>query len=231
MKKVFVIAGASTGIGYSLSVMLLKKGHKVIGISRSIESTDLIENEGFIPISADLTEFEEILKVEAKIATILTSCGEEIFSLVNCVGDGLHKSFYDLSEEDFTNSLRINLFPSIFLTQRLLKFIRKPYGTICNISSIAGIKPFANWSMYCASKYALEGFMASIREELRDEKMRVINVRPGSVDTPSYAHLSKQAKIDFIDPVSVANLITNILLLENNATVEDVFINNTVGDL
>jgi short-subunit dehydrogenase len=230
MKKKFVISGASTGIGYSLATKLLSEGHTVIGVSRTINKSDLVRYQNFIPLAADLTKMEQITKIDSFIGELLKN-EKEVFALINCIGDGMNKKFLELTEKDYFSCLSLNLFPSIFLTQSLLKYIRQPYGTVCNISSIAGIKPFANWSMYCASKYALEGFMASIREELRKEKIRVINIRPGSVDTPSYSHLSSEAKVDFINPTSVAKLISDILFLEDNATVEDVFINNTVGDL
>src|SRR5438552_14443220 len=58
-----------------------------------------------------------------------------------------------------------------------------PGSSIVNILSIAAKTGFANWSAYCMSKFALEGFSQSVREELRERKIRVINVYPAATDT------------------------------------------------
>jgi hypothetical protein len=56
-------------------------------------------------------------------------------------------------------------------------------------------------------------------------------VRPGSVDTPIYEHLSIEEKRDFIDPATIAHIIFALLDIPQKAVVEDIFINNSVGDL
>ena len=59
----------------------------------------------------------------------------------------------------------------------------KAGASIVNILSIAAKTGFANWSSYCMSKFALEGFSQSIREELRPRGIRVLNIYPAATDT------------------------------------------------
>lgn len=226
-KKIIVIAGASSGLGYSLAELMIKEGHIVVGISRTIESCDLVRKKSFIPIPANLTKMNEIIGCVEKINSNIG----EIDCVINCVGEGLNKSFLDITNQDFINTMNTNLFATIFFTQQIYPLIRKPFGLICNISSIAGIKPFPFWSLYCAAKYGLEGFTSALREELRSDLIKVVSVRLGSVDTPSYKHLSSELKKDFMGQKSTAKLIHDCLFSEDNATVEEIFINNTVGDI
>ncbi len=102
---------------------------------------------------------------------------------------------------------------------------------MCQISSIAGIRGFSNWSIYSATKFALEGFSASLREELRTQGIRVMVIRPGSVDTPFYKHLPEITKTGFLKPESVARLAVAAILSETNASVDNIEINNSQGDL
>ena len=119
----------------------------------------------------------------------------------------------------------------MFTTKTFLDLLTNDTGIICNISSNAGIKGFSAWSLYCASKFAVEGFTQSIRHELRPRGIRVMCVQPGAVDTPIYAHLSPEEKRDFMDPETIAHIIVELLAIPPKAVVENIYINNSVGDL
>jgi NAD(P)-dependent dehydrogenase (short-subunit alcohol dehydrogenase family) len=137
----------------------------------------------------------------------------------------------ELTEQDYENVFATNVKGLMFATKTFLDLLTNDSGIICNISSIAGIKGFSEWSLYCASKFAVEGFTQSIRHELRPRGIRVMCVQPGSVDTPIYEHLSREEKRDFIDPATIAHIIVELLDIPQKAVVEDIFINNSVGDL
>lgn len=108
----------------------------------------------------------------------------------------------------------------------------KKGSIIFQLSSIAGIKGFKNWSIYSASKFAVEGFSESIRDDLRDKKIKLTVLRLGSVDTPFYSYIKDNKKNDFIKASTVANTIFGIAQIEDaNAVVENIFINNFIGDI
>ena len=195
---------------------------RVIILARSAEQTDLVDN-------ADVRSLKQLLHAKEKITSTLHI--EQIDGLINCAGIGYSQPLRELTEQEYENVLATNVKGLMFATKTFLDLLKDQTGIICNISSIAGIKGFSEWSLYCASKFAVEGFTQSIRHELRPRGIRVMSVRPGSVDTPIYAHLSIEEKRDFIDPATIARIIVELLDISQKAVVEDIFMNNSVGDL
>jgi NAD(P)-dependent dehydrogenase (short-subunit alcohol dehydrogenase family) len=83
-----------------------------------------------------------------------------------------------------------------------------PGSSIVNILSIAAKTGFANWSAYCMSKFALEGLSQSVREELRDRKIRVINAYPTATDTSIWTHIEGEwPRHKMISPEDVASTV------------------------
>jgi NAD(P)-dependent dehydrogenase (short-subunit alcohol dehydrogenase family) len=227
MKK-YIITGGSSGMGYAIAAELLRKDNSVIIVSRNAESSDLSKHKNCIAKNVDISKVDEIKEF---LSWYKTQPENTVDALVNCAGIGWGKLLADTKEEEYEKMFNINVKGLIFMTQGIVPFIKEQAGIICNFSSIAGIKGFSEWSLYCASKYAVEGFTQSIRYELRPKGIRVISVKPGSVDTPFYEKLKLEEKKDFIKPETVAYLVTTILDIPKEAVVEDIFINNAVGDL
>ncbi len=227
-KKTYIVTGGSSGIGYHL-VKRLGEVSRVIILARSAEQTDLVDNSGVLGINTDVSSLQQLLQAKEKIKT--TFHIGQIDGLINCAGIGYRQPLVELTEQDYEQVFATNVKGLMFATQTFLDVLTNETGIICNISSIAGIKGFSEWSLYCASKFAVEGFTQSIRYELRPRGIRVMSVRPGAVDTPIYAHLSSEEKRDFMDPATIAQIIVELLALPQKAVVEDIFINNSVGDL
>jgi 3-oxoacyl-[acyl-carrier protein] reductase len=227
MKK-YIITGGSSGMGQSIASKLLNDGNSVFILSRHAESSSLLENKNCSAKNIDISDVKEI----EKLINWYKGQPENIVDgLINCAGIGWDKKLQDITEEEYERMFTINVKGLIFMTQGLVPFIKEHTGIICNFSSIAGIKGFADWSLYCASKYAVEGFTQSIRYELRPKGIRVVCVKCGSVNTPFYKNVLQEEKKDFIQPGTVADLVASTLALPQEAVVEDIFINNSVGDL
>ena len=227
-KKNYIVTGGSSGIGYHL-VKRLGAVSRVIILARSAEQTDLVDNADVFGVNADVRSLKQLLHAKEKITSTLHI--EQIDGLINCAGIGYSQPLRELTEQDYENVFSTNVKGLMFATKTFLDLLKDQTGIICNISSIAGIKGFSEWSLYCASKFAIEGFTQSIRHELRPRGIRVMSVRPGSVDTPIYAHLSTEEKRNFIDPATIARIIVELFDISQKAVVEDIFINNSVGDL
>lgn len=226
--KTYIVTGGSSGIGYHL-VKRLGEVSRVIILARSAEQTDLVDNAVVFGINTDVRSLQQLLHAKEKIQS--TFHFGQIDGLINCAGIGYLQPLLELTEQDFENVFATNVKGLMFTTKTFMDLLTNDTGIICNISSIAGIKGFSEWSLYCASKFAVEGFTQSIRHELRPRGIRVMSVRPGEVDTPIYAHLSREEKRDFIDPATIAKIIVDLLDIPQKAVVEDIFINNSVGDL
>jgi len=227
-KKTYIVTGGSSGIGYHL-VKRLREANRVVALARSAEQIDLVDNAAVFGINTDVRSLQQLLHAKEKIKNIFHI--GQIDGLINCAGIGYSQPLLELTEQDYENVFATNVKGLMFTTKTFLDFLTNDTGIICNISSNAGIKGFSEWSLYCASKFAVEGFTQSIRHELRPRGIRVMCVQPGAVDTPIYAHLSAEEKRDFMDPETIAHIIVELLALPPNAVVEDIFINNSVGDL
>lgn len=229
MKKIFVITGGSSGMGYEISRNLLKSNQYVFILSRKAEQCNLRNHKNCHTKNVDISDIEQILKAKDWIEKIIGD--KKIDALINCAGVGFTTKLGKINEKEYEEFFNTNVKGTIFTTQTFLPLIKKGTGTICNFSSIAGIKGFAEWSLYCASKFAVEGFTKSIRQELRKNGIRVISIRPGAIDTSFYHYLSKDQKRDFMKPQTIAKIVIQLLKLPKEACVEDIFINNSVGDL
>lgn len=222
--KTALVTGSSSGIGKETVQQLLDQGWQVIGVSRTIDRD--VENPRFISFELDLS-------VHQKFDTIREYLEEHKISLdllVHSAGVGGGTPLITLSEDEFDRIMNTNLKGVVFFTQALLPFLSE-HSTVCFLSSIAGIQGFSEWSVYCASKFAIEGFAASLRHELRSRHIRVSVIRPGSVDTPFYADIPASEKIHFMPPKTISRCIVELAELPATATYETVFINNSVGDL
>lgn len=229
MKNVAVITGGSSGIGLEISKLLLNHRFFVIILSRKAKDSPLRKNKDCFCINTDIGSVRDVQKAKSIIKRKLNI--EKIDVLINCAGVGHEDKVENISEKDYEDFFSTNVKGTIFTTKEFLPLIKRETGIICNISSIAGIKGFSKWSLYCASKFAVEGFTKSIREELRESKIRVMVVRSGAVDTPFYNRLSEEEKRDFMKPQTIAQVVVNALFLPVESCVEEIFINNTVGDL
>src|SRR5258705_3811576 len=88
-----------------------------------------------------------------------------------------------------------------------------PGSSIVNILSIAVNAGFAKWSAYCMSKFALDGLSRCVREELRERKIRVINVYPAAADTNIWSQIEgKWPRHKMISPDEVASAVAYALL-------------------
>jgi short-subunit dehydrogenase len=231
MNKNIVITGGSSGIGLSLSKKFIEQGHNVFIISRSTLKAN-IDSQNCFKIDCDITKIESIELARNKVSEILEGYeNKNIDCLISCAGVGYEKPLEKIDESDFNYMFNTNVKGLIFATKIFLPLITKPNSIICNISSIAGIKGFAGWTLYSSSKFAVEGFTESLRHELRPKRIKVMGVRLGSVNTPFYKDLSSKEKLEFINPDEVASILLNSIFIENNTVVENIFINNTVGDL
>lgn len=223
-KKIAVITGGSSGIGKAISKMLAESGIKVFCLSR----TTCADNSNLLikHIVTDVRNVSSLQSAAKKVA----SEESEIDILINCAGVGGRKSLSEITEKDYRATIDTNLSGVIFATQKFVPLIRRG-GVICQISSIAGIRGFADWSLYCASKFAVEGFSAALRDELRSREIRVTVIRPGSVNTPFYAHVPESQKIDFIQPETIASFVLQCVLTDKESSVDTIEINNSAGDI
>lgn len=125
----------------------------------------------------------------------------------------------------------VNVTAQFLLTKGLLPRLG-PGASIVTILSVAARTPFAGWSSYCMSKFALDGFIRSIREELRPRGIRTINIYPQATATDIWATVPGDwPKEAMLAPEQVAEAVAFALSRPASVLVEDIALGNLGGNL
>ncbi|MHA1984531.1 MAG: SDR family oxidoreductase [Candidatus Hodarchaeales archaeon] len=194
--KVIIVTGASKGIGKSISEKLSMK-NTVIMVARSIDLLNRIKdsvshNEGEIStLQADVTNEEDVKKV----IDFVINKYSRIDVLINNAGIGKFKRIDEFTKEDYQQVFDVNVLGTFLFTKYAVPYmIEKKSGQIINISSIAGLSGFKTGTIYSASKFAVNGFTESLREDLKEYGIAVSVVCPGGVKT-TFGNSSVDSKI------------------------------------
>jgi NAD(P)-dependent dehydrogenase (short-subunit alcohol dehydrogenase family) len=179
-KKVWFITGASKGLGLTLVKQLLNSGYRVAATSRSLKDlTQAAEarSERFLPLSVDLRAEDS---VGAAVQEVMRTFGR-IDVVVNNAGYALTGGLEELSDEEARKNFDINVFGSLNVIRKVLPHMRsRQAGHIFNISSIGGFTGlFPGFGIYCATKFAVQGFTESLAEEVKEFGIHATIVSPG----------------------------------------------------
>ena len=166
--KVWLITGASKGLGLALVKKLLALGYCVAATSRNIKKlSEAVGNKdsNFLPLEVDL--LNELSVTEA-ISVTIKKFGK-IDVVVNNAGYGLIGTLEELSDEEARKNFDVNVFGSLNVIRKVMPHLRKQKsGTIFNISSIGGFTGnFPGFGIYCATKFAVVGFTESLAAEVK----------------------------------------------------------------
>ena len=180
MKKVILLTGASSGIGYQTAESLAKEGHIVYGAARRIEKMEDLKQFGVKSIYLDITDENSIKNA---VDTIIGNEGR-IDVLINNAGYGSFGAVEDVEINEARRQFEVNLFGIARLVQLVLPHMRKQKeGRIINVSSMGGRLTTYFGAWYHATKYALEAFSDALRMEVSDFGIDVSLIEPGGIKT------------------------------------------------
>jgi NAD(P)-dependent dehydrogenase (short-subunit alcohol dehydrogenase family) len=229
--KHYLITGASRGIGRAIDqklaaadVTLLLHGRDTVALADVCNS--LKAN------CANIVRLIHDLAVSSGVADLIAEVGKDpIDLLVNNAGVAVVKPFGEITSVEWEQTLGVNVTAPFLLTQHFAP--RMPPGSsVVNILSIAAKTGYPNWSAYCMSKFALEGFSQSVREELRDRKIRVINVYPAATDTNIWNKVEGEwPREKMISPEEVAGAVAYALSRPNDVALENITLSSLAGNL
>lgn len=215
----YIITGASDGLGRELAKLFLADKQRVIDIARTAGP------EGAVNIKCDLTKPEDI----AAACEQLMKEEDKIQALINCAGVFSQSSLDGISASDLSHVYDVNLKAPILLTSGLIEKIKQDGADIVNVSSTVGTKAKQNEAAYSTSKLALRGFSANLQLELKDSLSRVISFCPGGFKSKFFEKAtgldSTADNNQWMDPKDVATLLKNILELPKNMEVSEIVIN------
>jgi len=195
MSKVWFVTGSSRGLGLQIVGTLLEAGENVVATARRESAiVDVLgKRENLVPLPLDVTdESAAVAAVQGAIARF-----GRIDVLVNNAGYGHFGPFEEATAVEADNQFRVNLFGAMNVTRAVLPAMRsRRSGRIFNITSVAGITGFPMCSLYCGSKFAMEGWSESLAMELKPLGIQVTAVAPGFFRTEFLAAES----VHYIEP-------------------------------
>ena len=178
MSKVFFITGAGRGMGVDIARAALVAGHQVVATGRRPDAvaTAVGSDHDLLSVKLDVTSTED---AAAAVAAALDRFGR-IDVLINNAANFQAGFFEEISPEQFRAQVEVNLFGALNVTRAVLPVMRRQRsGQIVTITSLAGIVGAAFTSAYAASKFALEGWMESLRDEVAPFGITTTIVEPG----------------------------------------------------
>lgn len=232
--KNIVITGGSKGMGKAMADKFASQQNNIFLCARN--ESDLAET------AAELNKkhgnfvnyFGQDLSTKAGVKSFAEHLFLKEFNpdiLINNAGQFLPGSVYNEEEGTLEKMININLFSAYHLTRALLpSMMKKKYGHIINICSIASLNAYSNGGSYSISKHALMGFSKNLREEMKPFNIKVTAVYPGAVLTASWegANIPPSRIMESND---VAEMVYAATVLSPQACVEDIVIRPLPGDL
>ena len=176
--KVWFITGAARGMGIDIAKAALGAGHAVVATARNAPKVAQVlgEHENLLAVSLDITDPDA---AEAATQAAVDRFGR-IDVLVNNAGNFYAGFFEEISPEQFRQQMETNFFGPLNVTRAILPVMRgQRSGHVITISSTAGLVGQEFVAAYCASKFALEGWMESIRFDLAPYGIHTTIVEPG----------------------------------------------------
>lgn len=232
-----VVTGASKGFGKAIAEKFAgdKQGHSVYMCSRNIETLETTgkDLQARFPRSNIYTRTCDVsnrssLKTFAEFVLART---DKIDVLVNNAGIFIQGSVHSEEEGVLEKLIQTNLYSAYHLTRLLLPaMMEHRSGYIFNICSIAALKAYPNGGAYSISKYALAGFTANLREEMKPHGIRVTAVHPGAAYTDSWAESGIEPK-RIMEAKDIAEMIYCAVHLSPQACVEEMILRPQLGDL
>lgn len=224
-----LITGGTHGIGKSISEQLASEVKNLIICSRNANENDSHSNIKYFKL--DVSKYDEVNHVY----NILSDKGIEIDVLINNAGVAFFKPFLETELEEIYNLYSINFFGVVnMLKVYLPDMIKNNFGKVININSVAAKKIFKNNSIYASSKYALDALSKTIREEIRDKGIDLIDVYPGATETRLWNPETKSEREGrMMEPQDVASAVIDILNLSLNDRLipEEIILRPKLGDL
>lgn len=186
-----LVTGGSKGIGRAICLALAKEGANVIIAARNEseikETIDKLKAMGSkaMAIQADVRSEEDVRRL---ISMTIDKCGR-LDILINNAGVAYKKRLEETTLQEYDKIMDTNLKGVFLCTKYAIPYIRESKnGKIINISSVGGLHGLPEFSVYCASKFGVNGITESIAAELEGE-IKVYAICPGAVDTDMYRSL------------------------------------------
>lgn len=232
--KTALITGAGRGIGRAIALAFAREGGRVALVSRTRPELDAVAKEvealgaQALVAPCDVACPDEVRMTAAEVLDVF----REVDILVNNAGYARFKPVWELTLDDWQESLDVNVTSAFLFTQALLPhMMKRRQGRIINISSVTGLKALPEQGAYCAAKHALNGWTKSLAYELREYGIAAHAVCPGGVDTQlSRDAMPQRDKTDWMTPEDIAHTVLYLVSLSPRVAVDMVSLRRFAGE-
>ncbi|MEU0759272.1 SDR family NAD(P)-dependent oxidoreductase [Streptomyces microflavus] len=206
---VALVTGASSGIGADTARQLAEQGAAVVVVARRRDRLEALAAEiteaggATLAVEADITDRDQ---AEAAVRQTVERFGR-LDILVNNAGLMLLGPVVGADPQEWERMIAVNVQGMLHTTHAALPHLLKAaeegprqVADIINISSIAGRQAWANYGVYNLTKFGVNGFTESLRQELADRHVRVGVLEPGAVDTELGSHNNDTVHAEILDP-------------------------------
>jgi benzil reductase ((S)-benzoin forming) len=173
VQKVALITGTGGGIGKATAELLLKESYLVFGYSR----TNKINHPNFTFTPIDLSDLTQVNNLTLPIIN-----SDNVLLINNAATIGSIGPFDKKETSDIINDYKLNLISPTILCSKFITSYTEQEKLLINIGSGAANSPIPSWSIYCATKAALDMLTQVIAEE-NHKNLRAMSIHPGIVDT------------------------------------------------
>lgn len=184
-KKTVVITGGSSGIGKACALKFAGQGFNVVISGRDETRLKLVAGE-IKNLNAEALAVKADVSIEADCFRLIDEA-QKVFGridvLINNAGISMRAAFHETDTEVLKQVMNTNFWGAVYCTKYALPFLLKSKGTVAGISSIAGKAGLPGRTGYSASKFALEGFLESLRIENLNTGLHVLVVCPGFTES------------------------------------------------
>jgi short-subunit dehydrogenase len=230
-----IITGASRGLGRAIAEQFAGHGYDLVLSSRDAAALskavrELADRYPAINIRSKAVDLGDKGQAQELGRWVLES-GVPADVLVNNAGQFIYGSLYEEADGVLEKLIAVNLYGAYHLTRVLLPaMMARRAGHIFNICSIASLKAYHHGGAYGISKYALAGFSANLREEMKGHGVKVTAVYPGAAYTDSWAGSGVDPD-RIMEAADIARMVVAAAELSPQATVEEIVLRPQLGDL
>jgi short-subunit dehydrogenase len=230
-----IITGASKGLGKAMAERFAAGGYHLSLVARDGKRLRTVQEElGTRYPGIRIRRFPVDMSKEGEVLALgreLIESGVDVDVLINNAGQFLPGSVHNEPAGLLERLMAVNLYGAYQLTRLLLPaMMARRAGHIFNICSVASFKAYPNGGAYSITKYALAGFSANLREEMKPHGIKVTTVYPGAAYTDSWAGSGVDPE-RIMTAADVAEMVYTASRLSPQATVEEILLRPQLGDL
>ncbi|MDZ4787505.1 MAG: oxidoreductase [Blastochloris sp.] len=199
MNKTWLITGCSSGFGRALAEQVLQRGDKLLATARKPEQ--LADMQARYPETCQVARLDvtQLPDIHAALEHVQRIFGR-LDVVVNNAGYGLLGALEEFSDEQMRRNMEVNFFGAVQVIREVLPIFRaQKSGHIINMTAAAAISNYAGFSIYGASKFALEGLSESVAAEGKSLGIKVTCVEPGPFRTDFIKRSMERAPASITD--------------------------------